>query len=91
MQVSCVTTELPRSVRTILWTLYGNELWKTVHLFLHLKKFVSSQRFQNDREAEMSATEWFQSKAADFYVKGIQTLVPRYDKLLNSGGEYVKK
>ena len=51
------------------------------HLFLHLKKFLSSlqQRFQNDREAEMSVTQWFQSQAAEFDT-WIQKLVPLYDK-----------
>ena len=40
-----------------------------VHVFLHLKKFISGQRerFQNDREAEMSVKQWFQSQAADLY------------------------
>ncbi|XP_023711572.1 histone-lysine N-methyltransferase SETMAR, partial [Cryptotermes secundus] len=39
------------------------------HLFLHLKKFLSGehQLFENDREAEMVVTWWFQSQAADFY------------------------
>ena len=37
------------------------------HLFLHLKKFLFSQRFQNGREEEMSVTQWFQSQVADFY------------------------
>ena len=39
------------------------------HLFLNLKKFMSGQRqhFQNDSEAEMSVTQWFQIQAADFY------------------------
>jgi hypothetical protein len=49
------------------------------------------QRFENDREAEMVLTQWFQSQAADFYDTGIQKLVPRYNKRLNSGGEYVEK
>ncbi|PNF32050.1 hypothetical protein B7P43_G05731 [Cryptotermes secundus] len=51
------------------------------HLFLHLKKFLSGelQRFENDREAEMIVTQWFQSQVADFYDTGIQKLVPRYD------------
>ena len=41
-------------------------------LFLHLKKFLSGQRqrFQNDRETEMSVTQWFLSQAADFYDTG---------------------
>ena len=39
------------------------------HLFSNLKKFLPGQRqrFQNDREAEMSVKKWFQSPAADFY------------------------
>jgi hypothetical protein len=49
-----------------------------------------TQRFVNDREAEMVVTQWFQYQAADFYDKDIQKLVPRYDKCLNSGGEYVE-
>jgi len=31
------------------------------------------------------------SQAAALYEEGIQKLVPRYDKCLNSGCEYVKK
>ncbi|PNF28924.1 hypothetical protein B7P43_G18320 [Cryptotermes secundus] len=63
------------------------------HLFLHLKKFLSGERqhFENDREAEMVVTQWFQSQAADFYDTGIQKLVPRYDKCLNFGWDYVEK
>ena len=43
------------------------------HLLLYLKKFLSGQRqrFHNDREAEMSVTQWLQSQAADFYDTGI--------------------
>ncbi|PNF33163.1 hypothetical protein B7P43_G13585 [Cryptotermes secundus] len=63
------------------------------HLFLHLKKFLSGERqhFENDREVEMVVTQWFQSQAVDFYDTGIQKLVPRYDKCLNSGDDYVEK
>ena len=62
-------------------------------LFLRLKKFLSGQRqrFHNDRETGMSVTQ-LKSQAADFYDTGIQKLVPRHDKCLNSGGgEYVEK
>ena len=69
--------------------------WLTimVHLFLHLKKFMSGQRqrLQNGSEAETNVTQWFQSQAADFYETGIQKLIPWYDKFLNSTGEYVEK
>ena len=65
-----------------------------VHLFLHFKKLLSDQRqrFENDRGGdECHTVQWFQSQAADFYDTGIQKLVPRYDKCLNSGEEYAKK
>ena len=56
-----------------------------VHHFLHLKKFLSGQRqrFQNDRETEMSVTVIPMPLS-------IQSLDPRFDKCLNFGGEYVE-
>jgi len=35
--------------------------------------------------------KWLTSQAVAFYEEGIQKLVPRYDKCLNNGGEYVEK
>lgn len=62
------------------------------HVFLKLKKFLSSgERFGNDEELQTSVTRWFHSQAAQFYDTGIQKLIPRYDKCLNSGGDYVEK
>jgi hypothetical protein len=34
---------------------------------------------------------WFALQVASFYNAGIQKLVPRYDKCLNNGWNYVKK
>jgi len=34
--------------------------------------------------------KWLTSQTAAFYEAGIQNLVPRYDKCLNNGGEYVE-
>ena len=61
--------------------------------FLYLLKFLSGQRqrFEHYREEEMSVTQWLQSQAADFYDTEYKMMVPRYDKCLNSGGEYVEK
>ncbi|KAJ4429991.1 hypothetical protein ANN_22195 [Periplaneta americana] len=62
------------------------------HVFLHLKKFLSSgEHFRNDEELKTSVTRWFHSQAAEFYDRGIQKLIPRYDKCLNSDGVYVEK
>ncbi|KAJ4452219.1 hypothetical protein ANN_03737 [Periplaneta americana] len=57
------------------------------HVFLHLRKFLSSgEHFGNDEELKTSVTRWFHSQAAEFYDRGIQKLIPRYDKYLNSDG-----
>jgi transposase len=34
---------------------------------------------------------WLSSQAADFFDTGIQKLIPRYDKFLSSGRDYVEK
>ena len=40
-----------------------------------MTKMLKRQRLHNDREAEMSVTQWFQSQAADLYDTGIRKLV----------------
>ena len=62
------------------------------HVSLHLKKFLSGyrQRFQNDREAEMRITV-DPIPGGRLLRHRIQKLVPRCDKCLISGSEYVEK
>ena len=61
------------------------------HLFLDLKKFLSDQhqRFQNDREAEMSVTVVPISDGRLLRHR-IQKFVAQHDKCFNSGSEYVE-
>jgi histone-lysine N-methyltransferase SETMAR len=62
------------------------------HLFLHLKKFLAGQRFNNDEDtSKEQCKKWLSSQAATFYDEGIQKLVSRYDKCLNNCGNYVEK
>src|SRR5258705_10551213 len=61
------------------------------HLFLHLKKHLGGQRHDDDDEVKTSVVQWLSNQAADFYEDGIQKLVVRYDKCLNTGGNYVEK
>jgi hypothetical protein len=59
-------------------------------VFLDLKTFLGGRRFHYDNKVKAVNT-WFASQAASFYDAGIQKLVPRYDKCLNNGGNYVEK
>jgi hypothetical protein len=61
------------------------------HVFLHLKKFLGGRRLLEDGDVKEAVNTWFSSQAASFYDAGIQKLVPRYDKCLNNGGNYVEK
>jgi hypothetical protein len=53
------------------------------HLFLHLKKFLGGKRFDDNDDLKYAVKKWLTLRAAAFYEKGIQKVVPRYDKCLN--------
>ena len=61
------------------------------HLFLHLKKFLGSKRFDEGCDTKDAVQKLLTLQVAAFYEEGIQKLVPRYVKCLNNGGEYVGK
>jgi hypothetical protein len=63
------------------------------HMFTHtyLKKWSGSQSFNNNEELMDGVKTWLSSQVADFSDTGIQKLIPRHNKCLNSGCEYAKK
>jgi histone-lysine N-methyltransferase SETMAR len=62
------------------------------HVILHLKTFLGGRRFHGDNEVNDAVNTWFASQAASFYDAGIKKkLVPRYEKCLRNGGNYVEK
>jgi len=46
------------------------------HLFLHLKKFLSGKRFDDDDDLKEAVLKWLTSQAAAFCEEGIQNLCP---------------
>jgi hypothetical protein len=49
------------------------------------------ERFSSDDEVKTAEQHWVKTLAADFFDDGIQKPVPRYDKCLSFGGDYVEK
>jgi hypothetical protein len=47
--------------------------------------------FNNNEELMEGVKTWLSSMAAGFSETGIRKLIPRYDKCLNSGSDYVEK
>jgi hypothetical protein len=70
---------------------YSPALSSDYHLFTYLKNWFRSQHFNSNEELMEGVKTWLSSQAADFFDIGIQKLIPRYDKCLNSGGDYVEK
>jgi hypothetical protein len=61
------------------------------HVLLHLKTLFGGCWFHNENEVKEAVNTWFALQATSFWDAGIQKLVPRYDKCLNNGGNYVEK
>jgi hypothetical protein len=53
--------------------------------------FTTILKFDDDDEVQEEIMTWFKGQAADFYVSGIQKLVPRLNKYLHNAGNYVEK
>ena len=71
---------------------YGPDLTPSdFHLFLHLKTFLGGKRFDNDDDLKDVVHKWLTKQAAGFYEEGTHKTVPRYDKCLDNGSEYVEK
>jgi hypothetical protein len=56
------------------------------HLFTYLTNW-----FNNNEEMMECVKTWLISQAADFFDTGTQKRIPRYEKGLNSGCNYVEK
>ena len=52
---------------------------------------MAGQKFHEDEDVKNEVTAWLRAKAAEFYDIGKQNLLPRLNKCLDKGGDYVKK
>jgi len=52
------------------------------HLFLHLKKHLTCQKFHENEEVNNEVIMWLCVQATEFYNIGIQKLTPRLNKCL---------
>jgi hypothetical protein len=60
-------------------------------LFLHLKKHLTGEKFDDYDEVQEEVMTWFNGQAADFYDSGIQKPVPRLNKCFDNASDYVEK
>ena len=60
-------------------------------MFVHLKKHIAGEKFDDDDEVQEEVMTWFKGLAADFYDSGMEKLVPRLNKYLDNASDYVEK
>ncbi|GFG39282.1 hypothetical protein Cfor_02207 [Coptotermes formosanus] len=61
------------------------------HLLPALKEFLGGRRFKSNEEVKDAVKEGLNGLTAEVYDEGIPSLITRYDKCLNTGGDYVEK
>ena len=59
------------------------------HLFRSLPNALRGVSFNNNEEVKMWLDEFFESKPTDFYCRGVEKLVKRWEEVVNSYGEYI--
>jgi hypothetical protein len=58
-------------------------------VFGPLKKTLKGRRFNSNEAVREAVEQWFNQQPVSFFVEGITKLVQRWDKYLNSGGQYL--
>ncbi|EYC08374.1 hypothetical protein Y032_0066g3730 [Ancylostoma ceylanicum] len=58
------------------------------HFFEHLDNFIKGRVFKNQTDAENAFSEFIASKTTDFYRKGNNDLVERWQKCVDSNSAY---
>lgn len=58
------------------------------HYFNHLDTFIKDKIFENQTAAENAFIEFVSTKSLDFFSDGIHRLVSRWQKCIESDGNY---
>jgi histone-lysine N-methyltransferase SETMAR len=61
------------------------------HVFGALKEELSGRKFKSDEEVQAAVHDWLQRQPKDFFSRGIQALVKRWNTCIERSGDYVEK
>jgi len=59
------------------------------HLFRSLSNQMSGITFDDEDDLKTWITDFFNTRSEDFWAKGIEKLIERWEKVVNSDGEYI--
>ena len=55
------------------------------------EKIQISEDFQTDEEVKAAVSNWLRTQSTEFYAKGIDNLISRWNKCVAKEGNYVEK
>jgi hypothetical protein len=94
-------THTTRTVQQLLHSFNWEVLYNPAHspdlapsdflLCLHIKKHLACQKFRSDEQVNNKVTMWLHAQVADFSDIKIQKLIPRLNRCLDKGDNYVEK
>lgn len=58
------------------------------HLFRSLKSWLKGRRYNSEDELRAGIQEYFDSKDVEFYRRGINNLVDRWEQVITYDGDY---
>ena len=61
------------------------------HLFGPLKESMKGIHFQTDEEVKAAVSNWLRTQSTEFYAKGIDNLISRWNKCVEKEGDYIEK
>ena len=61
------------------------------HLFGPLKESMKGIHFQTDEEVKAAVSNWLRTQSTEFYAKGIDNLISRWNKCVAKEGDYAEK
>ena len=56
-----------------------------------LKESMKGIHFQTDEEVKAAVSNWLRTQSTEFYAKGIDNLISRWNKCVAKEGDYVEK
>ena len=58
---------------------------------MFLKESMKGIHFQTDEEVKAAVSNWLRTQSTEFYAKGIDNLISRWNKCVAKEGDYVEK
>ncbi len=89
-----VSLETQRKLQSVKWEVLPHPPYSPdispcdYYLFLSLSNFLCDKRFNSEEEVKTEVDLFFSSKNPNFYSRGMNLLVERWQKIVDSNGDY---